>query len=340
MSDNEPKSGGSSERVRSKISDIKLPILKPENYQEWKIKITSLLKAKELYEFIESEPTTEELAEEKFTRINEEAKSIIYSSLDGRTTQAAGICETAHELWTKVTGSFEGLEDDLTGIAVTRFMEISKQSDEKLSDFLGRYEIAMSNLAGTKMVVDIALAIYVLCRSLPQNIREGVRIWRTVTKPEDATIGKLISHIRANYREEDAQTDANSAAFLGVYNKKRWRPKNSQRYPKKSFNQGGTKSANAEKSCTYCKKEGHDWQSCFKLKNDNKSKGFNNRKERAHMALEKSFQVYQEYLPERAKNRWIIDSGATSHMTHNKFILFNYIDYGTPKEILVGDGEC
>lgn len=329
-----------SEQVRSKISDIKIPILKPDNYSEWKIKITSLLKAKELYAFVESKPEQEEIEDENFTRVNEEAKSIIYGSLDGKTTQAAGICETAHELWTKVIGSFEGLADDLTGIAVTRFMEISKQSSENLSDYLGRFEIALNNLASTNMAIELPLATYVLSRSLPQNIKEGIRIWRTVTKPEDATIEKLISYVRANYREEDAQTDANSAAFLGVRNKRKWRARKAPNYPNRTGNnQGGTKSATSSATCTYCKKEGHIWQNCFKLKKENEQKKSDYRKERAHMALERSFQVYQEYLPEKAKNRWIIDSGATSHMAHNKSIFSTFKRYDTPKEILVGDGE-
>lgn len=179
--------------VKSKISDIKLPVLKPENFAEWKIKITSLLKAKGLYTFVESAPSDEEKAEPEFDQINEEAKTIIYSSLDSRTTQAAGVCETAHELWLKVTGSFEGVKDDLTGLAMSRFMEISKQRDEKLTDYLGRFEIALNHLSSTETIVDLALTIYVLCRSLPQNIKEGIRIWRTVNPY--GTIAKIISYI-------------------------------------------------------------------------------------------------------------------------------------------------
>ena len=133
-------------RVTSKISDIKLPVLRPDNYVEWKIKITSLLKAKDLFTFVEMAPTDEEKVHEQFDRINEEAKTIIYSSLDSKTTQAAGICDTAHSLWEKVVSSYEGVKEDLTGIAMSGFMEIAKRSDEKMTDYLGRYEIALNRL--------------------------------------------------------------------------------------------------------------------------------------------------------------------------------------------------
>ena len=327
------------DKMRSKISDIKIPILKPNNYVEWKIKITSLLKAKELYPLIESAPTDVETLEEKYLQVNEEAKSIIYSSLDGRTTQAAGICETAHELWLKVTGAFEGLKDDLTGLAMARFMEIAKQKDEKLNDFLGRYEIALNNLASTEMVVDLALAIYVLCRTLPQNIKEGIRVWRTVNS--DGTIDQIISYIRANYRDEDVHQDANCTAFFGVANsRKKWRPRKTNAYPRnKGDSTGGDMGATNKQACSYCKKTGHVWRTCFKLKRDNEAKGANNRKESAHMALERSYQAYQQYLPNKSERRWIIDSGATSHMTHERDLLMNYTSFSDPKEVMVGDGE-
>jgi len=96
--------------TKSKLTDIKLPILKPENYTEWKIKITSLLKAKELYEVVQvpladlkAVSDNDKTADDgSIEQLNEEAKSVIYSSLDGKATQAAGVCEDAYVLWTKV----------------------------------------------------------------------------------------------------------------------------------------------------------------------------------------------------------------------------------------------
>jgi len=55
-------------------------------------------------------------------------------------------------------------------------MEISKQKQETTSDFLGRYDIALSNLKATGTIVDITLAIYILCRTMATNVREGIRI--------------------------------------------------------------------------------------------------------------------------------------------------------------------
>lgn len=326
--------------TKVKIGDAKLPVLQPENFTEWKIKITSLLKAKGLYFLVEKTATDHEKQDKEYDKVNEEAKTIIYSSLDGRATQAAGVCSEAHELWLKVTGLYEGSKNDLTGIAMSRFMEISKQRQEKISDYLGRYEIALNNLKQTGQTVDMTLAVYVLTKTLPLNIKDGIRVWRTMNPK--GTIDQLVSHIRANFREEDAVQDANNAAFLGVSKfESNWKNRNNPNSRYKRNTTGGNnnyKSANSGLSCSYCKKDGHNYTSCFKLKRENENRK-NPHKHQAHMALQRSYHVYEQYLPIKERDRWIIDSGATSHMTHTKEILLNYSKFDKPEEILVGDGE-
>ena len=60
---------------RPKVSDVKLPILKSENYAEWKIKMTSLLKARELYHMITGPPTKEDQDAEDYQQTNEETNT-------------------------------------------------------------------------------------------------------------------------------------------------------------------------------------------------------------------------------------------------------------------------
>lgn len=53
-----------------------------------------------------------------FEQKDEEVKTIIYSTLDGKTTQAMGICDDAYTLWSRVVRLYEGLKDDLIGSAM------------------------------------------------------------------------------------------------------------------------------------------------------------------------------------------------------------------------------
>lgn len=321
-----------------KISDIKLPILKPENYTEWKIKVTSLLKSRELFDLVEKDPDNTTQLKEDYVQSNEEAKTIIYSSLDGKTTQTCGVCETAHSLWNKVIGYHEGLKDDISGLAISRFMEMTKETDEQIVDFLGRYEIALNNLKSTGFQITFALMVYVLCKSMPQNIKDGVRVWRTINVEEKVeSIDKLLSFIRANYREEETKRDANKAALLG-YSKYKNRRNKEYKSSKSGIEGNIIKGEKSKVTCTYCKKNGHGWQNCYKLKNDNEKKG-RNAKHRANMAVETSYLLYQQYLPKEISSNWIIDSGATTHMTYKVENLQNYEELMEPLEVQIGDGE-
>lgn len=318
-----------------KISDIKLPVLKPENYTEWKIKITSLLKSRELYDYVEHDPDDETKNAEDYTLANEEAKTIIYSSLDGKTTQACGICDTAHSLWTKVNSYFEGSKEDLTGLAVSRFMELTINGDEKINDFIGRFEIALNNLISTQFVVSLTLMIYVLSKNMPQNIKDGIKVWRTINPNGD--INGLLSHIRANYREEENKSNANAFAFLGYSRFKNSHKRTQERKHSSTSGTGGNSRENNDSICTYCKRSGHIWKECYKLKSDNEKK--KSTKHRAMMAIERSFHLYDQYLPREGTSSWIIDSGATSHMTNGFENLSNYTRLVRPIEIQTGAGE-
>lgn len=203
-------------QMKSKMSDVKLPVLRADNYSEWKIKITSLLKAKDLYDLCSEKPNEEVKDSYKYKLENEEAKTVIYSSLDTKTTQSTGSCEDAYDLWSKVCSYYEGSKDDLTGLALSRFMEISIQTGEKVSDFCGRFEIALTNLQATKFVIDMTLIVYVLCKSLPVRIKEGIKVWRTINKT--GTTNELLSYIRANYSDENARSEANNSAFYANNN--------------------------------------------------------------------------------------------------------------------------
>jgi len=96
---------------------------------------------------------------------------------------------------------------------MSKFMEISKQKHETMSDFLGRYEIALSNLISTGTFIDIALSIYILSRTLAANVKGGIRVKRTINPK--GNIDQLLSYIRVNYRDDEAVQDANDAAYLG-----------------------------------------------------------------------------------------------------------------------------
>ncbi len=85
-----------------------------------------------------------------------------------------------------------------------------------------------------------------------------------------------------------------------------------------------------EKLCFYCKKPGHFVRNCFKKKNDDK--------EKTNQACEDQEQMFVATLGanDHTPYDWIIDSGATQHMTFEREW---FITYGSivPWKVYTGD---
>ena len=81
--------------------------------------------------------------------------------------------------------------------------------------------------------------------------------------------------------------------------------------------------------CFKCKQAGHIVRNC-PLNNNRNYKG-----EQSHLVEEgKHIALISTMEP---NDKWFIDSAATKHMTHNKNLLMDYIEYDTPTEIYLGD---
>ncbi|KAL8158649.1 hypothetical protein V2J09_000186 [Rumex salicifolius] len=81
---------------------------------------------------------------------------------------------------------------------------------------------------------------------------------------------------------------------------------------------------NTQKSCKYCKKQGHEIAECFKLKNkklkeDSNQDKSSEKSEASVVANDSEGDVFLAFdLDDKAKNEWILDTGCTFHMCPHK----------------------
>lgn len=83
--------------------------------------------------------------------------------------------------------------------------------------------------------------------------------------------------------------------------------------------------------CWNCDEVGHIQRFCPKLRSQYKAKAAEE-----NPASEGMFTVSAD-LPRMEK--WLVDSGASSHMTHQKEFLLDYREFATPEKVGVGDGR-
>jgi hypothetical protein len=84
------------------------------------------------------------------------------------------------------------------------------------------------------------------------------------------------------------------------------------------------------KKCYYCDKEGHIKKDCYKFKRDQND---NNEEETGANAAW-AFKSAENQV----KHKWIVDSGATRHMTGQKAILSDF-KIGPEVQVVLADGS-
>ena len=101
-------------------------------------------------------------------------------------------------------------------------------------------------------------------------------------------------------------------------------------------------------TCHYCKEKGHFARDCPKKKAKSSyfPGNYSRNADSAHVSEEKgnSETMYEEalYTGENAhepKSFWIIDSGATQHMTYDRDSLSDFIEFEQPSKVILGDNR-
>lgn len=326
--------------------------LSTNNYSIWKIVMMSHLKGKDLWDYVISPKIDKEVVtvakegatiedtkvEDVWLVKSEQAKTIMYCSMDAQQIAATGICESAYDLWRKIKENHEGAISTLKSTALAGFLSLKYMKNESIVNYSGRFENALGKLEAADHTVDEKTKLWVFSNSLPQHLKLTVQMF-TMAFPE-GTVSELISQLKIQHHADMTDTDRRGAAY------------HTQEKPQQSSDSKPLPNRKSNITCNYCKKQGHMWRECRKLKSDNeRKKKFGQQKQFQNQNEQpKKTNNYDKPKPSGAfsanmhelsegKYSWIVDSGASSHMTPYQEFLVDYEMFETPHPIIIGDGK-
>lgn len=326
-----------SQTIKMTNVEYKTEKLSATNYNTWKTIVTSQLKGQDLWDYVMTSKM--EGAPEKIG--NEKAKTLIYLSMEAQQIASTGVCESAYDLWKKISENHEGAQTNLRSSSLSEFLGIKYRKNESIIQYAGRYETTLGKVESTNYKVDETTKLWAFSNSLPSHLKQTVQMF-TMAKP-DGSVNELISQLKIQHHQE-GNNNQDAAYYMQSRN---YQPNNK---------------LEQNTSCTYCKKSGHIWRECRKLKADKeRKKKFSQRAEINSNAPQQSI-FPKDTFPRQQKNQtndkrpsgafsikkhefsegkysWIIDSGASSHMTPHKDLLTNYEEYNSPHKIYLGDGK-
>ena len=300
------------------LGGFKIEKLGDSNFHVWKQKVELVLAFRELDDLI-TEQTPPDDADEvlKWKKKDAKAKAVIGLTLSDEHLDHVRDAETAFEMWKAILNIFQR-RTLLNKLRARRnFYSVQMEDDERILTYINRVRQLASDLKSMDVDVrDEDIAMSVLC-GLPDRFEHLIVAIDTVTDETNLTLEFVKSRL---LQEEQRMNDRN----------------------------GGTKKPDAAlvtnhrntRKCSYCNKKGHTEPFCWKKQKDEKAK-----KEKTPSGLISANQSNQEddessdtdsqdsrdficimatgpSLREKTEHAsselWYIDSGATSHMTHDK----------------------
>lgn len=293
-------------RMSEEKTDYRITPLGEDNYITWKWQISMILKQKNLVKCITGECVDQ--------RLNDQASTLLASSLSQLNMQKVINCTTAKEIWDALEANFENKSSSQRSMLMEKFTSFKIKSVKDISKGIGEVQSIAAKLKSMGATIDDEFIISIILKALPENFRSWKSTWKMVNA-ENPSLNGLITGILAEIH--DMKTPESSAL---VATSKPWTGK-------RQYENRRTK----KNECFYCKKPGHWAKDCRKKQADEDGS-----KEKIHgvamMATDSNSKSEQHV--------WIADSGATFHMTPKLNWLQNYTSFEDDKLISLGDDRC
>lgn len=310
-----------------------VPQLTATNYYVWAMKLEAVLSLKKVKYVLTTSRPTGDREREKWDGDNDDVVSIIKLTLSDDQAMQFADETNAKDLWAKIKETYVGRLEDSKIDATVELRSISMGDKETGAEYVARARGLASKCKALGVNISDRELVYYVVRGLNGKFN---RIRNTLKTQRDKKLDDILEDLREEERELINQKKSNDAAYTA---------------------RGGKH--NAGKKCYVCKKPGHLAKTCWHRKsNDNDGekkdrqqyRGRGNqrsdtqrpsrpqqnrqdeRKDKSEKANEATddyaFEAYDEdCISDSRKVSWILDSGCSSHMIKEKYVLnvFNHI---------------
>ena len=279
-----------------------------ENYEEWKYKIKALLVTKGLWKAVapkENERVSQDL--------NERAIAFLTLYVSQNFLPMVVEVESAEEAWNNLAQHFMGRRTAKRLHLRKEFVSLRKEEKEDVSSYILRARRLQTSInAIEENTITDSNLIDTILSGLPRDFDLTVNILATTQNLDVDTMATHLMHAEALLRKETENKPtvlAFTARKQNHSNVQKLRPK-----------------------CYHCGKLGHLKKNCWLLKSTT-------RNESNTVALSAVEDKQNGCLAELPRNSWIIDSGATAHMTPYQDKFENIKKLNAPISVTLGNGK-
>lgn len=301
--------------------------------------------------------TAPQLEQERWENANNVARALIISGLDEVLVPDVAFLTKAEDIWTQLAQTYD-VKNVLTLCAVrSELFTLRMHDGDKVAAFVGKFRQLRATLISLGFLMPELDAVVQLLTSLPPSYQSFVTSYGATLRDagKAATAGQpvMISFadvVGALLQEDQSRNTSHSNSGRTktdkVLSTSKFRPKGRGKLPaagsSKDSQSGQVKRTGA---CNWCGTLGHWERECRKKKAGEPKKA--EKTPQAHSVSKPSKASTSGKPPvvmtvclstaSRVDDAWYLDSGATTHVCHNKTLMSNFVSLHTAERVLLGD---
>lgn len=338
--------------------EVKMEKLNSENYKYWSQRMRGILIAKQCWVAVDGGPGDNPTAGERAA--NEKAVGTLLVSINDDALDNIEGCETAKEIWDRLKDTHNKFDLWHGMLALKEYATLEKSSDEKMTEYLSKRNKLLYKVKGAGIDLTEQQAAAHTVMGLPPEYENFARN----IKCDDPNFS--FQKFKNQLLEEEPRMNARHSKVEESDDRKAMNVRGSMRYGRPNLargrgnenrgSRGGGRgyrgNAFDEKGirCYRCQEYGHIGRNCPKygdLKKDEdtdtKNPGDSTAKIARNNPIATWFTKYSAINENVSKsfvaskpNEWILDSGATDHMTDRRDLFVTFTEESSPVEIAGG----
>lgn len=308
----------------SKFNGIDFPV--------WSLQMQSFLAAKDLDAVLTAVKT--ETNKAVFEAIDKKAKSYLLMSLDNQHVKLVLSCSTAKEIWDRLSAIHKQKSSTSKIVLQTQFFDARMNQGEKVAEYISRIEYLASQLKDAGEEVKDSTLVGKIVSGLPETYSSFMSSWMGMDAA-NMTLNNLLPRLMAEEAIKQKFDGAGSSAMAAQSNATK-KGKNSKQ-PNRSSSKQNINELKKRTKCRKCGQKGHWKAECPQVSKDGEKQDDTRKQKQKTADSEESSAVVAEANFTDATDGWIIDSGATEHMTFEKSAFESYKQLDSPRVIRYGN---